>query len=225
MSEQVPGDVKPPRVVAELGRPETAEETAERKARDRTLRRSRQTSRNLVYSLLVCVGLVVVIVLAVPRGQGPVRAAIDYRSASAQYADTAGQPLLAPVVPKGWQANAAELRGTGGASSWYVGFVTAGDGFAAYSEGLPGDATWLDSVLEQARATGTTRIGGLDWRVYDRRNLGDSAGNVAYALATRVGTTVIAVYGTPSAGDVRDLAARAAADATARGLTGTNELP
>ena len=214
-----------PRVVAELGRPETPQETAERKARDRKLRRSRQTSRNLVYSLLVCVGLVVIIVLAVPRGQGPVRAAVDYRAAAQQNADTAGQPLLTPAVPAGWVANAAELRGSGTTSGWYVGFVTPANGFAAFSEGIPGDSTWLDSVLNQARPTGTTRLGGLQWRVYDQRNQGTAPGNIGYALATRIGGTVLAVYGTPSAADVRDLATRTAGDAAARGLTGTNRLP
>lgn len=210
-------------VVAELGRPETPLETAERKSRDRALRRSRQTARNLVSSLLVCVALVAVIVLAVPRGDAPAPAAIDYRSA-AQGEDST-TPLVAPKVPAGWRANAAEIRGTGGAKRWYVGFVTASQGFAAYSEGLPGSADWLHDELDQASPTGTTTVGGLDWRVYDRRSLGSDAGNVAYGLATRIGGTYLAVYGTASTAEVRSLAARVAADARTRGLTGENGLP
>jgi hypothetical protein len=61
---------KPPRVVAELGRPETPEETAARKAENSRKHRAKQTINNLVLSLLVSLGLVLVIFLMVPRGTG-----------------------------------------------------------------------------------------------------------------------------------------------------------
>jgi len=215
---------QPGRVVAELGRPETPQETADRKAEERRLRRQRQTARNLVYSLLVCVGLVAVIVLAVPRPQAPLRDTIDYRAEASQYSDTAGQALVTPDVPKSWKANAAELRGTGGTASWYVGFVTPG-GFTGLNEGLPGDSGLLSSVLGEAKPTGTAQVGGLRWRVYDRRDLGDAAGNVAYGLSTKIGDIVLAVYGTPSKAQVQALAVSVAADARSRGLTGANTLP
>ena len=212
------------RVVAELGRPETPDETAARKARDRRLRRSRQTFRNLIASLAVCVGLVVVIVLAVPRGGSIDQPAIDVGAAAQQYGDTAGQPLIAPTLPAGWKANAAQLRGAGDTAAWYVGYVIDGTGYAGFSEGLPGSGALLTKVLDGASPTGTARIGGLPWRVYDRRQLGSDAGNVAYGLATKIGTVDIAVYGT-SMSQVRTLATAVAADAGPRGLTGTAALP
>lgn len=213
------------RVVAELGRPETPQETAERKARDRALRRSRQTWRNLVASLVACVGVVLVLVLIVPRGDGVEQPAIDVQQAVQQYGDTAGQPLVAPKVAAGWKANAAELRGSGDESSWYVGYVIDGAQYAGVTEGLPGTTGLLDTTLDGARPTGTTTIGGLPWRVYDRRALGRDAGNVAYGLATKVGDVVIAVYGTTSAPRIRSLAAAVATDAAARGLDGAGSLP
>lgn len=213
------------RIVAELGRPETPQETAERKARDRVLRRSRQNFRNLIASLAVCLAAVILIVLLVPRGNGVQQPAIDVKSAADQYRNTAGQPLLAPTVPASWKSNAAELRGSGDGSSWYVGYVIDGTGYAGLTEGLPGDSTLLDGALDGAKPTGTTTIGGLPWRVYDRRDLGSDAGNVAYGLATRIGSVVVAVYGTASASQVRGLAAAVATDAASRGLTGTGTLP
>lgn len=213
------------RIVAELGRPETPQETADRKARDRVLRRSRQNFRNLIASLAACLAAVVLIVLLVPRGNGVQQPAIDVRAAATQYGDTAGQPLVAPKVPASWKSNAAQLRGTGDASSWYVGYVIDGTGYAGLTEGLPGDSTLLATTLDDAKATGTTTIGGLPWRVYDRRSLGTDTGNVAYGLATKIGTVVVAVYGTASAADVRSLAAGVATDAAARGLTGEGTLP
>ena len=57
-----------PRIVAELGRPETASETAARKAENSRLYRQRKTVNNLTLSLLVSLGMVLLIVLIVPRG-------------------------------------------------------------------------------------------------------------------------------------------------------------
>lgn len=212
------------RVVAELGRPETPEETAERKARNRAERRSRQTFRNLLGALVASLAIVVALVLIVPRGDGPGQRDIDVAQAVQQYGDTAGQPLVAPGVPATWKANAAELRGSGEDASWYVGYVIDGAGYAGVSEGLPGSPDMLETALGGAKATGTTRIGGLPWRVYDRRDRPD-AGNVAYGLATKVGDVVLAVYGTVGADQVRTLAAEVAADAAARGVKGTGSLP
>jgi hypothetical protein len=209
---------KPPRVVAELGRPETPEETEARKAEGRRLRRQRQTARNLVYSLIVCVALVLVIVIAVPRGTPPARPAVDYRTLASQSQGAVEKPLLAPAVPSSWKANAAELRTADGVTSWYVGFVLPRDEFLSYTEGLNGNPTWLADVLDSARATGTTTIGGLTWRVYDRRQLGDAAGNVAYALSTRVGTTDLVVTGTATPAETRALAADLAAEAASSSL-------
>jgi hypothetical protein len=214
-----------PRVVAELGRPETPQETFDRKARDRVLRRSRQNFRNLIGALVACLGVVVLLVLLVPRGVDPAQSDVDVRSAAQQFGDTAGHPLIAPVVPSGWKANAAELRGSGDSSSWYVGYVIDGSGYAGFSEGLPGGTALVDTAMDGARSTGTTTVGGLPWRVYDREDLGSDAGNVAYGLATKVGKVVVAVYGSGSASEVRGLAAKVAADAASRGLGTTGTLP
>lgn len=213
------------RIVAELGRPETPQETADRKARDRALRRSRQTVRNLIASLAACIALVAVLVLLVPRGTAPAVRDVDVAIAVQQFGDTAGQPLVAPKVPATWRANAAELRGFGDTASWYVGYVIDGTGYAGVTEGLPGTTGLLETVLDGARPTGTTRIAGLPWRVYDRRDLGTGAGNVGYGLATKIGKVVVAVYGTASPNEVRGLAAAVATDAATRGLNGTGTLP
>ncbi|HET6824733.1 MAG TPA: DUF4245 domain-containing protein [Amnibacterium sp.] len=213
------------RVVAELGRPETPEETEARVAEGRRLRRQRQNARNLVYSLLACVVLVVVIVLAVPRGAPIQRPDVDYRSLASQSQGSVGRPLLAPATPSGWKSNVAELRTADGVTSWYVGFVLPGNRFLSYTEGIDANSTWLADQLDSAPAGGTATVGGLPWRVYDQRSLGDAAGNVAYALATRIGTTDLVVAGTASPSDVRALAASLAAQAASKGLTGTETAP
>lgn len=211
-----------PRVVAELGRPETPEEAAGRIAEGRRLRRSRQTTRNLIASLAVCLGIVAVLIALVPRGVPPQQPRIDYRQAAADAESTAGVPLLVPAVPSTWRANAAELRRSGGVASWYVGFVLPDNTFLAYSEGIRANPTWASNVLESAPAGGTAQVGGLAWRVYDQRERGDDAGNIRYALATAIGTTNLLVYGTAGPAEARRLATALAGSAARRGLSGTN---
>lgn len=215
----------PGRVVAELGRPETPAETAARRAENSRLRRSRQTARNLMSSLLVTIGLVVVIIALVPRGAAPATRNVDYRQLASQASASVQEPLLAPRLPAGWHSNSAELRGTDAVTSWYVGFVTPENQYLGYSEGIDANDTWLSNTLAKARSAGTARVGGLTWRVYDQRALGTAAGNVAYALATGIGTTDLAVYGTSTPAETNALAAALAADARGKGLTGANTVP
>jgi hypothetical protein len=150
---------------------------------------------------------------------------VDYRSLASQSAGSVDRPLLAPTTPAGWKANAAELRSADGVTSWYVGFVLPKNEFLSYTEGLNGNSTWLADQLDSAPASGTTTVGGLPWRVYDQRSLGDAAGNVAYALSTRIGTTDLVVAGTATPAETRSLAAALAAQAAAKGMTGTETAP
>lgn len=211
------------RIVAELGRPETPEETEDRKARNRVLRRSRQTFTNLLACLVVCVGLVVAIIVFVPRGQPGTQTTIDVKAA-ARGADL-GVPLLVPDVPSSWKANAAEMRATDQIQAWYTGYVTPDNGFVAYTEAPKANVTWLGDTLADAPAKGTRELGGLTWRVYDQRSKGQDAGNVAYALATQVGSTTLVVFGTGTNAQIASVATALGTAAAAQRLTGTNTAP
>ena len=216
---------KPAPVVAELGRPETAEETAARKARDSRLRRSRQTTRNLVLATLATLALAAGIVALSPSAPSQLPAAVDYRTLAAQGESSTSKPLLAPDLPSTWKANTARVETTDGVTSWTVGFVTPAGTFLAFREGIDANPTWLADTLDSVPGGGTTSAGGLTWRVYDQRSRGSAAGNVAYALATEIGTTTIAVYGTSTPAQTQQFAAALAASATAKSLTGTNTVP
>ena len=65
------------RIVAELGRPETPEEAAARQAESSRRYRTSKTFPNLVWALLVCLGVVLLIVLLVPRDDAPVARDLD----------------------------------------------------------------------------------------------------------------------------------------------------
>lgn len=196
-----------PAVVAELGRPETADETAARKAQNSRNHRDRQTTRNLVLALLASLGIVVLLVLVVPRGDLEIRPDIDYRAAAEQAQADVGEPLVVPSIPDSWTSNAAELRrGTAdGVTSWYVGFITAENEFLGFSQGLEANPSWLSNELGGSRATGTADIGGSEWTVYDHRDERDR-GNLEYALTLESDGDIFIVYGTAGQEEAEQLA-------------------
>lgn len=202
---------RPPRIVAELGRPETAEETAARKEEDRRKRRGRQTVNNLWYSLLVTVGVVVVLVLLVPRGSQDFAPNVDYRAAAQEAQGAVDQPLAVPEPGSDWHANAAELRTetADDVTSWYIGFLTPSSEYLGFSQGIDANESWLVQLLEGSRANSTATIGGLKWTVYDTPD-GGTTGNVSYALSTKTSSGTYVVYGTAKPAEAAALAAAVA---------------
>jgi hypothetical protein len=188
---------KSPAVSAELGRPETPEETAARKAEQSRLYRARKTINNLVYSLLVTVGLAVGIYLLVPHSNANPDWVIDYVKVGAQIQQATGEGLDIPTLPTSWRANQAKISG-GGASGpvvWRVGFITPTDQFISFRQAIKADASWVPSILKGVRKTGTRTLGGLVWQEFDNRSA-EGAGNLAYALVTVAGGDTYLLNGT-----------------------------
>lgn len=204
---------KKPKVVAELGRPETPAETAARKAENSRLYRSRKTTNNLVLSLLVTVGLVAVIYFAVPRAEGEPNWLVDYVSQSEIASKSLGEELLVPAMPEQWRANAAELRNAtnGQVTSWYIGFITPTDKFIAFNEAFDANNTWVSETLNEYPATGEITIDGQVWTEYDNRSMND-AGNVEYALVTSSGRSTVVLFGNADNAEFEQLAASITAD-------------
>lgn len=197
---------KPPAIVAELGRPETPEETAARKAETSRIHRRSQTMLSLIGATIA--SLAIVLFLAVPvmrSGPAPFES-VDYRAVAAEARAPGDEPLIAPALPTGWSANSAENRTTEQVPTWYIGFVTPKTQFIAVEQGIGANPTWLAAVLDRGQPTGTTTIGGLTWSVYDRRASKD-AGNFAYSLSTTVGGSTVVLHGTAVDAEFEVLAA------------------
>lgn len=194
------------RVVAELGRPETPEEAAARKAESSRIYRSSQNFRNLLAALLVTLGVVAVVVLGVPRGE-PVQApSVDVAAEAEALADTLGRPVLAPTVPDEWRVNSARFDGTG-IEEWTVAYAPPGEsGFLRFSQGFDADDAWVAELLAGNRSVGTVDVGGVTW---DEYRISDPAvsGNVSYALATTAGADRVVVYGSTSPETTQSVAA------------------
>lgn len=208
-----------PPVVAELGRPETPEETAARKAESSRLHRARQTFSNLIASLGVAILATFVIVWIVPRDDTPILLDVDYREAAVSAQAGIDEPLAAPTVPEHWSSNAATLRtGADGITEWYIGFIVNDDDdiaseYVGLSQGLQANATWVSALLDRRSATGELATGSCTWQVYDYLDLpADETGNTAYALVTERGASTFVLYGSHSAEQVQQLAQQLAAE-------------
>ena len=180
------------RIVAELGRPETADETAARKAESSRIYRSSQTVRNLVAALLVTLGIVAVIVFAVPRGTPVEQPPIDVAAVAKQAESGFDRPVVVPHVPGSWRVNAAAV---GADDTWSIAYAPSGDtGFVRVSQGFDQDTAWDARMLNGAAPTGTIVIDGVTWTVYGIPDP-SRAGNTSYAIGTKAGTDRILVYG------------------------------
>ncbi|WP_144795753.1 DUF4245 family protein [Microbacterium paludicola] len=189
---------KPRPIVAELGRPETPEETAARKAEFSAKYRAGQSFRNLIAALIITLAVVAVIIFAVPRGEPASERQIDLPRIAADVESTMDSPVLVPELGDFWRVNAAELQG-GATTVWNVTLAPADEderGFIRVAQAFNADASWAPQILNGTAATETTRIGGLEWDVYALS--GRTENNVDNAIGTQAGDDYILLYGSRS---------------------------
>lgn len=197
---------KPAPIVAELGRPETPEETAARKAASSKAYRSSQTVRNLIAALLVTVAVVAVIIFAVPRGEPAGAKEIDVAGIAEGAESSMDRPVIVPELGKFWRVNAAELE-SGATVVWNVTIAPRSDeerGFLKIAQAFDADSSWAPQRLNGIAPTSTIEIGGLEWDVF---GIGDSPkDNISYAIGTQAGDDYLLLSGARSADSTRKVA-------------------
>lgn len=125
--------------------------------------RAKQTLRNLVLSLIACLGLVLAIVLIVPRDDSNRIQPVDYKSAAAQASSASGQDILAPELPQGWWANRTNwvANPADGVAYWKVGFVGPNNQWIGMTQAFATNPTWI-ALLSKNYAPDTDSIAGFD---------------------------------------------------------------
>lgn len=197
---------KPAPIVAELGRAETPEETAARKAEFSKNYRASQSFRNLIAALIITLAVVAVVIFGVPRGEPASEREIDMVGIAADVESTMQSPVIVPDLGDFWRVNAAELQG-GAVNVWKIALAPAAEderGFITVAQGFDADASWAPQMLGGTASTDTTRIGGLDWDVY--AVAGKTDNNVRYAIGTQAGDDYVLLYGARSADSTAELA-------------------
>lgn len=198
---------KPAPIVAELGRPETPEETAARKAESSRVYRASQNVRSLVAALIVTLAVVAVIVFAVPRGEPASVRTVDMTGIAADVESTMQSPVIVPELGDFWRVNKAELT-SGSTVVWDVTLAPADEderGFIRLAQAFDADASWAPQRLNGIAPADTVTIDGREWDVY---KLGDAGAkkNITYAIGTQAGSDYVLLYGSRSADSTAELA-------------------
>lgn len=189
------------RVVAELGRPETPEETADRKAASSAAYRSSKTFRNLVAALLVTVAVVAVVYFGVPRGALDEPPPADVPAAAAEVQASLDHTIIVPDVPNDWRANSARVEGR----MWRVVYAPP-TGFVRVAQGIDAAEGWASRQLGNYAPSGAVTVDGIEWDEYTIP-AGARTDSITYALSTSAGTDTVLIYGKT---DARDAAIAAA---------------
>jgi hypothetical protein len=162
-------------------------------------RRARQTLYNLLYSLAACIGLVVILVIAVPRPTQSLLKPVAYEQVAASAHESSGEPIVAPTMPgEGWYSNSARWNGkpVDGVANWYVGFVGPKNQYLGLTQAFVSNQTWLVLQLKGNIPTGTTTIDGRRWTVWQSGTKHDPVLTKDYAMVTEVPSAVHNAVGT-----------------------------
>jgi hypothetical protein len=136
----------------------------------RRTERQRATWQSMVISMAVVVGIVMALLLLVPRvnsvTQPPVDVDLGLRAASSRLQFT---PSVPTGLPDGWRATSVRtVRSTAEVLMWHVGYQTPTQQYAAVQQGKDAPAEWVRAQVNRAPTSGTQRVGGAEWTRYVR---------------------------------------------------------
>ena len=132
-------------------------------------RRARQTLRNLILSLLACMGIVVLTVLAVPRDESVRIQKVDYKTIAADAQAATKLNIMVPNLPEGWWCNLAEWRGKSadGVQSWNMGIISPKNKYVGYTLAFNTNPTWFVGQLGDGAAVVGPKYAGNGWWQWD----------------------------------------------------------
>ena len=160
-------------------------------------RRARQTLINLLLSLGATIGVMLVLILSVPRDDSNRVQAIDYKEVASQASSEATGALLVPTLPVDWYSNAARYRSAAqdGVASWYVGFVGPNNEFIAMTQGFNVNQTWIQIQLEANKPTGEITLGNQTWSIFETTKTNTPAKSKDFLMLLEYQNHAVLVYG------------------------------
>ena len=159
-------------------------------------RRAKQTVRNLVLSLVVSLGLVVLLVLGVPRDDSVRIQQVDYVTEAAAATASIGEPLVAPALGDDWWANAARLESSLAVSSWYIGLVTPSSEFIGVRQAFVSNPSWVSLQLQGNVPSGELEIAGYRWKLWQAVEKSNPPKSTDYVLVLEYEPGAIVIFGT-----------------------------
>ena len=160
-------------------------------------RRARQTLINLLLSLGATIGVMLVLILAVPRDDSNRVQAVDYKELAVQAASQAPGPLLVPAIPVDWYSNSARFRSAtqDGVATWYAGFVGPNSEFIALTQGFDVNQTWLQIQLEANKPTEEVILGNSTWEIFESIKDNNPQKSKDFLMVLEYDSNAVLVYG------------------------------
>ena len=165
-------------------------------------RRAKQTVNNLLLSLLATVGLVIFIVLVVPRDDSSRIPKIDYVSVAQQASISSKHEIVAPTLPTGWWSNQATwlANPVDAVPRFEVGFVGPKNEFIGMTQAFGVNPTWLALETKDVVLLNTFSNPGssIVWSIFKSADVHEPALTKDVIWLASVGTDAIELYGTAS---------------------------
>jgi hypothetical protein len=168
--------------------------------------RANQTVRNLIYSLLVSLGLVLALVLGVPRDDSNRIVPVDYETIGQELAGSVEYQVLIPQVPEDWWSNAARLETNLNVQSWYIGFVTPDNQFIAMTQAFESNPSWVALTLQGNWPDGEIVIDGKTWQIWPTLKPSSPPGTKEFAMVHEYDSSAVVIYGTASREEFESMA-------------------
>ena len=183
---------------AERARLEAAAYSAQRRSN-----RQRAGWQSMVLSMAVVLGIVVGLLLLLPRvnsvTQPPVDVTLGVRAASSQLQFTPSAPT---GLPEGWRATSVRTtRSTAEVLMWHVGYQTPSQQYAAVQQGQDAPDEWVRAQTNRAPVVGAQDVAGARWTRYARQD------KLQNSLVLRHGKLTTVVTGTAGFDELERLAA------------------
>jgi hypothetical protein len=158
---------------------------------------------DMIRSLVVVGGVVVILVLIVPRPSAVTQPPVDVAGIAQGAQSGAGFPLSVPQgLPVEWRATSARLLdGTDHVRTWHAGYQTADAQYAAVEQAKNATSVWLRANTQAGDPVGATLVGGVTWQQYLHEN------RLQRTLVLVNGGVTTLVTGTASWTDLEKLAA------------------
>ena len=171
-------------------------------------RRARQTLINLLLSLGATIGVMLVLILAVPRDDSNRVQAVDYKELAVQAASQAPGPLLVPAIPVDWYSNSARFRSAtqDGVATWYAGFVGPNSEFIALTQGFDVNQTWLQIQLEANKPTEEVVLGNSTWEIFESTKDNNPQKSKDFLMVLEYDSNAVLVYGVAPRQQLEDFA-------------------
>ena len=172
--------------------------------------RARQTLNNLLLALAASLGVMLAIVLAVPRNDSLQIPAVDYRSIAAAAQGSTSNPILVPNVDASYKATSARFTGkpTDGVQTWYVGFTTDKGNYIGMTQAFGVNPTWLALQTASVVLASQFDINGQTWQEFESPVVHKPKETKDYILLLKHGNDAVLLYGTADKSAFKDFATR-----------------